>query len=95
MQGKLEELEKELVETNSNMERLQRSHSELKEMQLVLDTAGNFFDSKATAKLAAGGEYGGFSEGEAPLLESQVRKPNFELCPCLIFIYVVHAEHRA
>jgi len=71
LEAKLEELEKELLETNSNMERLQRSHSELKEMQLVLDTAGNFFDSRATAQLASAGDaLGNFSEGESPLLEA-------------------------
>lgn len=34
MQGKLEELEKELIEVNSNSERLQRTFNELTELQV-------------------------------------------------------------
>lgn len=40
----MEELETELLEVNSNSERLQRSYSELVELQLVLEKAGAFFD---------------------------------------------------
>lgn len=44
LQGKLDELETELLEINGNSERLQKSHSELMELQLVLEKAGGFFD---------------------------------------------------
>ena len=44
LQGKLDELETELTEINGNSERLQKSHSELMELQLVLEKAGGFFD---------------------------------------------------
>ena len=43
-QGRLEELERELLEVNSNAERLARSFSELVELQLVLEKASAFFD---------------------------------------------------
>lgn len=33
-----------MLEMNANGERLQRSHSELLELQLVLEKAGSFFD---------------------------------------------------
>lgn len=38
------DLESELVELNGNAERLQKSFSELVELQLVLEKAGSFFD---------------------------------------------------
>ena len=44
LQARLDELEKELLEINANSERLQRSYSELLELQLVLEKAGSFFD---------------------------------------------------
>lgn len=44
MQGKLEELEQEIMEVNGNSERLARSYNELVELQLVLERAGSFFD---------------------------------------------------
>lgn len=44
LQAKLDELETELLEINGNSERLQKSHSELMELQLVLEKAGGFFD---------------------------------------------------
>ena len=44
LQAKLDQLERELLELNGNSERLQRSHAELVELQLVLETAGSFFD---------------------------------------------------
>lgn len=43
-QGKLEELEAEILEVNGNSERLARSYNELVELQLVLEKAGSFFD---------------------------------------------------
>ncbi len=43
-QGRLEELERELLEVNGNAERLARSFSELVELQLVLEKASAFFD---------------------------------------------------
>ena len=44
LQARLDELESELLEVNANSERLQRSYSELLELQLVLEKAGSFFD---------------------------------------------------
>lgn len=44
LQGKLEELEAEIMEVNGNSERLARSYNELVELQLVLERAGSFFD---------------------------------------------------
>mmetsp|Transcript_17767 Transcript_17767/g.24563 ORF Transcript_17767/g.24563 Transcript_17767/m.24563 type:complete len:848 (+) Transcript_17767:114-2657(+) len=44
LEGKLHELETELLEANSNQNKLSRSHSELVELQLVLEKAGGFFE---------------------------------------------------
>ena len=44
LEAKLEELENELRQINVNTEKLRRSHSELVELQLVLEKAGGFFD---------------------------------------------------
>jgi V-type H+-transporting ATPase subunit a len=44
-QSKLEDLERETLEHNSNSERLQRTHSELAELQILLEKAGQFFHS--------------------------------------------------
>ncbi|GAQ77930.1 vacuolar proton ATPase [Klebsormidium nitens] len=43
LEGKLTELETELLEINSNSEKLRRSQSELVELKLVLEKAGSFF----------------------------------------------------
>jgi len=48
LEAKLEELEAELLEVNSNQEKLSRSHSELVELQLVLEKAGGFFEEAMT-----------------------------------------------
>lgn len=54
LQGQLEELERELLETNGNAERLARSYNELVELQLVLERAGSFFDeTRGRASAAA------------------------------------------
>ena len=45
LEVKLEEQERELLEVNANVEKLRRSHSELVELQLVLEKAGSFFDA--------------------------------------------------
>jgi len=48
LEVKLEEQERELLEVNANFEKLRRSHSELVELQLVLEKAGSFFDAART-----------------------------------------------
>lgn len=47
VEGKMEDMEKELLELNANTERLLRTYAELNEMQLVLEKAAGFFDKKA------------------------------------------------
>ncbi|KAL3141717.1 hypothetical protein ABBQ32_004400 [Trebouxia sp. C0010 RCD-2024] len=70
LEAKLDELESELLEINGNSERLQRSHSELMELQLVLEKAGGFFDDAQHRASAAQFES---SSGamEAPLLAGE------------------------
>lgn len=41
-------MESELLEVNGNQDKLSRSHSELVELQLVLEKAGGFFDEAMT-----------------------------------------------
>ena len=53
LDAKLEELEAELLELNGNAERLTRSHAELLELQLVLETGAQFFDDAAHSASAA------------------------------------------
>ncbi|KAI4195990.1 MAG: hypothetical protein LQ348_002374 [Seirophora lacunosa] len=78
LMAKLDELESELLEINGNSERLQRSHSELMELQLVLEKAGGFFDDAQHRASAAQFESGPPSPAdsssgtmEAPLLAGE------------------------
>ena len=68
LQAKLDELETELIEINGNSERLQRSHSELMELQLVLEKAGGFFDDAQHRASAAQFESGPPSPADSKLL---------------------------
>jgi hypothetical protein len=91
-QAKLEELERECLESNSNMERLQRSYAELMELQLVLEKAGSFFDAKTTRALGGaggGGGLGSYADGESPLLEAQVcgRCSSEKNSSALVFVF--------
>ena len=70
LQAKLDELESELIEINGNSERLQRSHSELMELQLVLEKAGGFFDDAQHRASAAQFESGPPSPADSKLLHS-------------------------
>ncbi len=70
LQAKLDELESELLEINGNSERLQRSHSELMELQLVLEKAGGFFDDAQHRASAAQFESGPPSPADSKLLHS-------------------------
>uniref|UniRef100_A0A7S3QLW0 V-type proton ATPase subunit a n=1 Tax=Dunaliella tertiolecta TaxID=3047 RepID=A0A7S3QLW0_DUNTE len=45
LEAKLEELEREVNLVNANNDRLQRSYSELTELQVLLERGGHFFDS--------------------------------------------------
>ena len=67
-QAKLDEVESELIEINGNSERLQRSHSELMELQLVLEKAGGFFDDAQHRASAAQFESGPPSRADSKLL---------------------------
>ncbi len=66
-QGQLEELERELLETNGNAERLARSYNELVELQLVLERAGAFFDETRGRASAAAFETTPAAPDGAPL----------------------------
>ena len=63
LEMKLEELEAELLEIISNGDRLRRSHSELVELQLVLEKAGAFFDQARTEAGSHQDEYGSGGSG--------------------------------
>lgn len=69
-QTKLEDLEKEVIQMNSNGSTLQRTFAEFTELALVLEKAGGFFD-KAKRAAGAGAFRDASSENpDAPLLES-------------------------
>ena len=66
LDGKLEELEAELQQLNGNAERLTRSHAELLELQLVLETGAQFFDDAAHSASAAHSDRADEFGGESP-----------------------------
>jgi len=73
-QSKLDDLEKETLEHNSNSERLLRTHSELAELQVLLEKAGQFFQSanQSAARAAVSSNAASDAQGQdnmgAPLL---------------------------
>ena len=72
LETSLEELERDLLEMNESNDKLLRSHAELMELQLVLDTAGPFFDY-AQSRLQGLSQPGGLRDDgtiEAPLISS-------------------------
>lgn len=69
MQSRLEELERELLEVNANSDRLSRTEAELIELQMVLESAGGFFEEAQATSPLGGAESASF---EAPLLESAI-----------------------
>jgi len=76
LEARLEELERDLLEVNANSERLQRTHSEFAELQLVLQRAGRFFEeAQGAARPAEVLEMATFSHEttSTPLLESGPR----------------------
>eukprot|EP00879_Flechtneria_rotunda_P014171 GHRR01014808.1.p1 GENE.GHRR01014808.1~~GHRR01014808.1.p1 ORF type:complete len:648 (+),score=178.01 GHRR01014808.1:407-2350(+) len=72
LEGKLDELETEMLEVNGNSERLARTYNELVELQLVLEKAGSFFDQARVEAQAESFErmYSVPEAMDAPLLES-------------------------
>jgi V-type H+-transporting ATPase subunit a len=67
LEARLSRLESEVLDLNANAERLNRSYNELLELQLVLETAGTFFDdARSTADAARSEEpaYSRTGEGE-------------------------------
>lgn len=77
LEVKFGELEAELMEMNSNSEKLQRAHNELLEYKLVLQKAGEFFYSvqnNATAQQRKSGTlHIGEGSIDSPLLLEQVQ----------------------
>ncbi|KAK4437730.1 V-type proton ATPase subunit a3 [Sesamum alatum] len=74
LEVKLGDLEAELVEINANGEKLQRSYNELAEYKLVLQKAGEFFNSALSSAEAHHREYTSNQGGESletPLLSEQ------------------------
>ncbi|XP_073148737.1 V-type proton ATPase subunit a3-like [Henckelia pumila] len=75
LEVKLGDLEAELVEINTNSEKLQRSYNELVEYRLVLQKAGDFFHSARSSAEAHQTEYASNQSGEesleTPLLSEQ------------------------
>ncbi|KAI8101512.1 hypothetical protein M9435_001618 [Picochlorum sp. BPE23] len=71
LENRLSRLEKELMELNANSDRLQRSYNELLELQLVLETAGTFFeDSRSQADAMGSEREADYTRESAPLLET-------------------------
>ncbi|KAL0376176.1 UNVERIFIED_CONTAM: V-type proton ATPase subunit a3 [Sesamum calycinum] len=66
-QVKLGDLDAELIEINANGEKLQRSYTELMEYKLVLQKAGEFFNSALSSAEARQREYASHQSGEESL----------------------------
>lgn len=65
VQTKLDQLEGDLLELNSNSEKLQRSQAELVELSLVLEKAGSFFsDAQSQASSSTVEARSSLSDGE-------------------------------
>ncbi|KAK6245495.1 hypothetical protein SCA6_008585 [Theobroma cacao] len=75
LEVKLGELEAELIEMNANHEKLQQSYNELKEYKLVMQKAGEFFQSAQSSAAAkqreAEAEQRGEGSIDSPLLLEQ------------------------
>lgn len=78
LEAKLGDLEAELLEINANTDKLQRTHSELTELQLVLHKAGAFFGSARNAATTVQQQRADTENGSAieeaidrPLLQEQ------------------------
>ncbi|KAL2231641.1 UNVERIFIED_CONTAM: V-type proton ATPase subunit a3 [Sesamum indicum] len=67
LEVKLGDLDTELVEINANGEKLQRSYNELMEYKLVLQKAGEFFNSALSSAEARQREYASHQSGEESL----------------------------
>ncbi|CAI0435891.1 unnamed protein product [Linum tenue] len=81
LEVKLGELESELMEINANDEKLRHTYNELLEYKLVLQKAGEFFNSAQSTAAAHQREFEAQSGGEgsidSPLLLEQVEKNVF------------------
>jgi V-type H+-transporting ATPase subunit a len=76
LENRLSRLEKEILELNGNNGRLQRSYNELLELQLVLETAGTFFeDSRSQA-----------DEMDAQREMEYTRESKFVVCVILVYV---------
>ncbi|KAL0454145.1 UNVERIFIED_CONTAM: V-type proton ATPase subunit a3 [Sesamum latifolium] len=67
LEVKLGDLDAELVEINANGEKLQHSYNELMEYKLVLQKAGEFFNSALSSAEARQREYASHQSGEESL----------------------------
>ncbi|KAK4405292.1 V-type proton ATPase subunit a3 [Sesamum angolense] len=67
LEVKLGDLDAELIEINANGEKLQRSYTELMEYKLVLQKAGEFFNSALSSAEARQREYASHQSGEESL----------------------------
>ena len=74
LEARLEELEHELRQITANTEKLRKSHSELVELQLVLEKAGGFFDDARLDAAGApmAGTRGASSDGGASSSRSDI-----------------------
>lgn len=64
LESQLAGLETELTQLNANTDRLDRSYNELQELQLVLETAGTFFEDAHSNALQVRDEHALTAEGE-------------------------------
>lgn len=70
LEAELESLERDLMDMNANSQRLLRSHAELQELSIILDTAGPFFTEARGASARLGGDSMAAGGGDPTTIES-------------------------
>jgi V-type H+-transporting ATPase subunit a len=75
LEAKLDQLEKETAEANSNEERLQRSYAELAELQVLLEKGGQFFGAAQRTASTRSQPTPAEEDRDTPLLAAAVRDP--------------------
>eukprot|EP01025_Chloroclados_australasicus_P002609 TRINITY_DN105_c1_g1_i1.p1 TRINITY_DN105_c1_g1~~TRINITY_DN105_c1_g1_i1.p1 ORF type:complete len:897 (-),score=88.28 TRINITY_DN105_c1_g1_i1:296-2986(-) len=72
LESRLDDLEKELLEINNNTERLIKNHSELYELQLVLERAGSFFEEARGRAYTGAFERASYGHPQGPEIRSSL-----------------------
>ena len=93
LESRLGRLEKEIVQLVENSEQLERSYHELHELQLVLETAGSFFDESRSRADTMDDPYSRestFMENEMSMIMAPTRVAAMPLVNLSLRLHVLH-----